>query len=347
MSEHKIRVFLVDDSETALFILKKLITQQPDMEVVGTAKTGKEALGLIPKARPDILCTDFYMPRMDGLELTKKIMGINPLPILIVSGLLSKNDQTKVFPILEAGALDITNKPSGLDLEDKTNGDFIQKIRILSKVYVFKKRKFSKTNIEENTENFPSPFHYSLLIIGASTGGPLALKTILSDFPANFPLPIICIQHIENGFLNGFVEWLNLNIKLHAKIMENNESPKPGIIYFPKENYHLLISQTGKLMSSQEHLTLQPHRPSIDVSMKSIAAHYGDEVIGVLLTGMGKDGGQGMLAISKVGGLTIVQDATTSVVNGMPEEAIKLHAAQHILPINHIAAFIKKMTLKK
>lgn len=376
-----VKILLVDDSPVALIVLKRVFATSSEIEVVGTAQHGLEALELIPQLQPDVICTDLHMGFMNGLEFTREVMQKYPTPILVISNSVQDHDTHNVFQLLEAGAVDVFPKPeTGFpsDYEGVTKA-LINKIKILSGVKVF--TQYSRHKITEhnqhkliqnqatqrveiphknstlNRQNKPSknshltsPHSVSrhhqvskiikVVAIGASTGGPQALKTIINDFPSNFPLPIICVQHISKGFLTGLVNWLGYESKLPVKIAKSGELPRPGVIYFPPEEHHLELSNTGKFVCSKT-LLIGGHCPSITVTFNSVANFYGLFAAGILLTGMGRDGADGMLAIAQAKGLTIAQDEATSVIFGMPKEAIALGAAQYILPITSITPFLQ------
>ena len=337
-----IRVLVVEDSPIALAVLKKILNSSPEIKIVGTARTGVEGLALIPDTQPDVICTDFFMPQMNGLEFTSQVMLRHPLPILVVSASVQQEEDThRIFQLLEAGAVDILPKPkTGLDIENRLlRQALINKIKVLSGVKVFKKRQRHSSQQFTLNNKLESSIKLSnrpkILAIGASTGGPLALQSLLTSFPANFPLPIVCVQHISFGFLQGLIDWLAASSYLSIEIPPAGERPKPGVIYFPPERQHLEINHEGRFVHSQAP-PIDGHRPSVTVSFKSIAQFYGRRTIGILLTGMGRDGADGMKAINDAGGLTIAQDEATSVVFGMPKEAIALGAAQNVLPIQSI-----------
>ncbi len=334
-------VLLVEDSPVALEILERLLSSSPDIKVVGKARNGQEALALIPKVQPKVICTDLHMKGMDGLEFTKQVMANDPRPILVISTSVQKEDIHTIFELLQAGAVDVFPKPStGLASDyEQVKRDLISKIRILSGVTVFTKRQHPSVKaVEVNT---PTAFAnvtraIRAVTIGASTGGPQAVHKILAQLPADFPVPIICTQHISQGFLPGLVDWLASECKVKVKIAQVGESPLPGIVYFAPDKSHLELDAQGKFIYSSS-LPVDGHCPSITVTFKSIAKFYGRAAAGVLLTGMGRDGAEGMQAIAQVGGLTVAQDEKTCVVFGMPKEAIALHAVQHVLPIQEIA----------
>ncbi|KOP23548.1 chemotaxis protein [Hapalosiphon sp. MRB220] len=339
-----IRVLLVEDSQIALVLLKRILTSSPQIEVVGEAYTGIEALELIPKVEPDVICTDFHMPYMNGLELTTEVMALYPRPILVISVSVQTDDSKNIFQLLEAGAVDIFPKPTiGLVEDDEVfKQELISKIEILSGVKVFRKKRKLDTQTQNfqaarlaalSSKSFSKP---KLVVIGASTGGPQALKEILTQLPFDFPLPVICVQHIYLGFLQGLIDWLGVDCRLPIQIAQLGDIPKPGRIYFPPEQQHLELDERGRFIYSDSP-PVAGHRPSVTVTFASVAKFYGQACVGILLTGMGKDGAEGMQAIAQAGGFTIAQDEASSVVFGMPKAAVELGAAQQVLPIQAIA----------
>ncbi|AFZ34613.1 response regulator receiver modulated CheB methylesterase [Stanieria cyanosphaera PCC 7437] len=350
-----IKVLLVEDSPIALTILQKILATSSEITVVGTASNGIEALDLIPKLEPNVICTDLQMAKMDGLEFTKQVMAKYPKPILIISNSVQQSDTENIFELLQAGAVDVFPKPVGGQATEyeQVKQTLLNKIKILSGVSVFTKplkdqRHSSRTNnpgLIEATVQITSSAKISsrvqLITIGASTGGPQALAKLLKPLPSDFPVPIICTQHISEGFLSGLVSWLGRECKLAVKIAERGEIPIPGTVYFAPEKHHLEIDTQGKFIYL-DHPPVDGHRPSVTVTFKAVARHYSRGAVGILLTGMGKDGAEGTKAIADVGGLTIVQDESTCVVFGMPKEAIALGAAQHILPLSEITPFLLK-----
>ncbi|MEM8614739.1 MAG: chemotaxis-specific protein-glutamate methyltransferase CheB [Cyanobacteria bacterium P01_H01_bin.105] len=346
-----IRVLVVEDSPVALAILKKILNSSPDIEIVGTAKTGLEGLALIPDIQPDVICTDFFMPHMNGLEFTSEVMLRYPRPILVVSASVQEEEDThRIFQLLEAGAVDILPKPkAGLDTANMLlKQALINKIKVLSGVKVFKKKQRKTSSHQQISANYQVTSSVKLssrpkiLAVGSSTGGPLALQSVLTSFPPDFPLPIVCVQHISLGFLQGLIDWLAESCSLSIQIASVGERPKPGNVYFPPERQHLEINHQGRFSHSQLP-PIDGHCPSVTTLFESIAQFYGRRTIGILLTGMGRDGADGMKAITDAGGLTIAQDEATSVVFGMPKEAISLGAAHHILPIQSIGPTVLKI----
>jgi two-component system chemotaxis response regulator CheB len=342
-----IKVLLVDDSPVALAVLKRMLAKSPEIEVVGTAANGREALHLIPLVNPDVVCTDLHMPVMDGLEFTKEAMARHPLPILLVS-ISGNEDSLNAFRVLEAGAVDVLQKPRAhfeLDFE-KLAPELATKIKILAGVHVFRRRRSEAVSIDENAGKKQLNHRMVLpelplrmVVIGASTGGPTALQTILAMMPADFPLPIICIQHISEGFLQGLVDWLTSRCRMKVEIARAEAFPQPGTIYFPQENTHLTIDHKGRFAISAEP-PCEGHRPSVTVAMNSVAKYYGNSVLGILLTGMGRDGAEGLQTVRRAGGVTIAQDEETCIVFGMPQQAIMLGAAEYVVPLDEIGSLL-------
>lgn len=349
-----IRVLLVEDSPVATMILKRIIGSAPDMEVVGTARNGVEGLKLIPELNPHVVCTDLHMPKMDGLELTHAIMAQYPRPILVISASVQEDDPQNVFKLLEAGALEVFPKPRvGLSQEyEALQNELVRKIKILSGVKVFRRKRKGasptpvppKAATTAPTTPPPSVItHHAggikAVVIGSSTGGPQALHAILQHLPSAFPVPIICVQHISLGFLSGLVDWLNNHCSLQVQIAQEKEYPRAGVVYFPPENHHLRLDRQGRFVFDQTP-QVTGHRPSVTVMFEAAAGYYRGQMLGILLTGMGRDGAQGLQTIRQAGGMTIAQDQATSIVFGMPKEAIALGAAQYVLPLPEIPAKI-------
>ncbi len=331
-----IRVLLVDDSPIALHILQRLLSRAPDIQVVGTAANGKDALDLLPLLHPDVICTDLHMPVMDGLEFTRSVMSQQPHPILVLSVSVEASSHN-VFQLLEAGAVDVYPKPRALlDADqDKLAKELASKIRILAGVHVFRRNVTTKrTPLPPLALPPHSPAR--IVAIGASTGGPQALREILVRLPADFPLPVVCVQHIGSDFLSELVSWLDDAVQLPVRKALQGETPQAGIVYFAPEDVHLELDHNGRFELSRAPLS-EGHRPSVTVTLRAAARRYGAGAVGVLLTGMGRDGADGMRDIAASGGITIAQDEASCVVYGMPREAVALGAAQHVLPLEQIA----------
>ena len=357
MTSSPIKVFLVEDSPVALTILQRVLSSNPEIQIVGTAKNGLIALEEIPRLKPNIVCTDLLMGKMDGLELTKQLMAIYPVPVLVISQVVTDNDTKKIGQLLEAGVLDVFPKPKTGFIQDyeKQKEGLVKKIKLLSGVKVFSKtnKSVNVPKVENVTpikfefnHNAESSIKYKIVTIGVSTGGPKALGTIFKTLPQNFPLPIVCIQHISEGFLSSLINWLNLESLLKIKIAENGELPLAGIVYFAPEKYHLELDNLGRLIYSDAP-PINNHRPAVTHTFNSIAKFYGQNTIGILLTGMGRDGVVGMENLYQTGAMTIAQDEATSIIFGMPQEAINLGVVKKVVPLHQISAVLMDLVTSK
>lgn len=373
MPASPIPVLLVEDSPVALMILKRILTGSAEIEIVGVALNGIEAMEMIPRLRPKVICTDLNMPKMSGLELTRRVMAEFPRPILVISASVDQQEDAQtVFQLLQAGALDVFPKPTveSLSEYEQIKQELITRIKILSGVSVFTQRPGQTKDVKlqsakgiqsekltakptspasnafSNGSSAPSQFASPrAVVIGASTGGPQALFTILKSLPAQFPLPIFCVQHISAGFLDGLVSWLETACDVKIVVARAGEVPKPGVVYFAPDQCHLQLDQQGRIFLSND-AAVTGHRPSVTVTFQAVAAYYRQATLGILLTGMGRDGADGLLTIAQASGTTIAQNEQSCVVFGMPKEAIALGAAQYILPINEIATMLLQRCLR-
>ena len=345
------KVVLVEDSPVALEILQRLLNSSPDVDVVGTARNGVEGLEVITKTKPDVICTDFMMENMDGLEMTQRVMAEDPRPILVISNFVQKKDVDNVFRLLQAGAADVFPKPSTDSPTDyeKLKSALVTKIKVLSNMKVTQKRPGQPHSAKPMTSgafsgNQPLMTNVSsrlkAIAIGASTGGLQSIQKILCQLPANLPLPIICTVHVSTGVLSGLVNWLSAECPLKVKIAQVGESPAPGTVYFAPEKCDLELDNRGKFIYSNCPVE-DKHCPSISVTFKSVARFYGRATAGVLLTGLGRDGAEGLQAIAQAGGITLAQDDKGGAY-GMVKEAMNLDAVQQVLAIEKIAPFLLK-----
>ena len=349
-----IRILLVDDSLVSRDYLMYLISRESDLKVIATASNGKEAVELALKYKPDVITMDINMPKLNGFQATREIMEKSPVPIIIVTASWDSKHVSTTFKALEAGAVSVIPKPfgSGHSDSEKLKKDFINTIRIMSEVRVIRRiKKQSHMNSNTNKQIIKSSPDvstdsrvYKIVAIGASTGGPQIIQQILNDLPDNFLLPILIVQHIASGFVEGFIDWLNTTTKLKIKIAEEGEQPMPGFVYLAPDDYHLGIlksSRTIKLSKAEKENGL---RPAVSYLFRSVSEAYSNEVVGILLTGMGKDGSEELGLMKNIGALTIAQDEETSIVFGMPGEAVKLGAANLILDPKSIANKLKGIT---
>ena len=338
-----IRVLVVDDSPVISMLIRAIIEQEADMMVVGQAKNGKEALTMVERHKPDLITMDIRMPEMDGFEATKAIMASNPTPIIIVSATVTPED----FQTMKAGALTLIEKPQGYGQADfkPVRRDLVNSIRELSKVDVKAITRAPTAPTRSSFSSLPEPRSVELVAIGVSTGGPTALLNLLKDFPENFPAPIIISQHISQGFIDGLAGWLDNQLTISVKIATHGEQLKPGAAYFAPDDHHFEIRKLGAII--QAKLTQSPpinrFRPSASVSLQSVATVCKDKAIGIILTGMGNDGADGLLAMHKAGSFTLAQDEASSTVFGMPAEAIALGATDKVANLQEMSDYIRRL----
>lgn len=330
-----IRALVVDDSPTVREFLGHILNNA-GIEIAGEAADGAQAVALAARLRPDVITMDISLPVMDGFAATRAIMEYSPTPIVIVSAYWSPEEVAKTFDALGAGALAILEKPRvGAPDFMHQREQLVSTIRLMADVKVVRRSQ----PIERPHKVKPAPPGRSrreLVAVGASTGGPQALKTILSGLPNGFSAPIVVVQHISYGFLPGLVQWLGQGCKLHVSIAAHGQTLEPGMVYFAPDDRHLLVScdKILRLSGAPPDGTL---RPSVAQLFRSVAESQGSRAVGVLLTGMGRDGAAELGLMRKRGAVTIVQDERTSIVHGMPKEAIRLGAAMHVLPQEEIA----------
>ncbi len=351
-----IRVLVVDDSAAYRDLISTVLRDAPDMQVIGTAANGAESVNLASKLKPDIITMDIHMPVMDGFEATRQIMSSpQPCPILMVSASIDKNERMLTFEALRAGALSVVGKPT-LFAPPEVLNDLVSQVRLMSEVKVVRRWGQLSNSLHQAqpvSAVLPQPIaptlpaevnHIKLwpkvVVIASSTGGPGLLATILGQIPADFPVPILIVQHITPGFGIGLAEWLNQQCPLNVRVAKQGEDPRRGQVLIAPDDYHMTINNLGRVALNQNP---QKHgvRPSADYLFESIAQAYGARAVGVVLTGMGGDGAEGLLAMRRAGAQTIAQDKLTSVVFGMPAVAIELGAAQQILPGHKVAESIK------
>ena len=346
----KIRVLIVEDSITVRRYLVDVVQSSPDFEVVGEAGDGKRAIELCSTLRPDVVTMDMMLPLMTGVAATEYIMAYCPTPILIVSASTNRGEVFKTYEALNAGALDVLEKPHNVT-DASWRDKFLSTLRVISRVRVIthpRGRFRGNEHIVTNGNRVAAPFAASaparrsernirLIAIGASTGGPAALAQILGALPASFPFPIIIVIHIAEAFAPAMAEWLNTQSRIPVRYAREGERISfgtPSVLLAPA-THHLMVE--GPYLRFSDSQPRHSCKPSVDVLFESIAEHYGDSAILCLLTGMGKDGAAGMLRARHAGAFTIAQDEATSVVFGMPGEAVRIGAADKVLALGEIA----------
>ncbi|TAK50489.1 MAG: chemotaxis-specific protein-glutamate methyltransferase CheB [Betaproteobacteria bacterium] len=340
----KVRVLVVEDSPVMRELLAHLLGTDPGIEVVGFASDGEEALAAVREKKPDVVTMDFHMPRVNGLDATRRIMETHPTPIVIVSGSSARTEVASAFHLLEAGALAVVEKPRGPGHPDHEAAarELVQTVKTMAEVKVV--RRWARREAPLSPAPAPRSIRIEaaaartrLVAIGASTGGPIVLRAILAGLPGNFSVPILIVQHIAPGFTDGFVEWLGQASGFAVHVAADAVHPLPGHAYVAPDGLHIKLRHDGAITLSRD-APQNGHRPSVSCLFRSVAAVLGRNAIGVLLTGMGKDGAEELKLMRDRGAVTIAQDRDTSVVHGMPGEAVSLDAASYVLSPPEIAA---------
>jgi two-component system, chemotaxis family, protein-glutamate methylesterase/glutaminase len=333
-----IKVLIADDSPSIAAIMRDLLSKDPDLEVVGWAKTGREAVDMRNALNPDVMTMDLNMPLMGGLEATKIISSTRPVPILVVSQLIESRDSEVAFEALRCGAVDIMGKPSGAGPAGfaQIGEELIFRVKTVAHVHPMRLVTKAVPSPAAPRAAVDRPLGAEVVIIGASTGGPPALAKILKALPRYFSVPIAIVQHIAPGFVAGLRQWLEHESALPVNLAVHGGPLKNGNVFIAPDHHHLEIS-AGKKFALTDDPPLEGHCPSVDRLMESAAQTCGANAVGVLLTGMGKDGARGLKKIRDAGGRTIVQDEASSLVFGMPREAIATGAAEIVSPLEKIA----------
>ena len=352
-----IRLLITEDSKVIRRYLEEIFSNEPDFEVVGTAQNGAEAVEMVGTLRPDVITMDIHMPVMNGFIATRKIMEKSPTPIVIVSASYNPDEVEKTFKTMEAGAVAAMEKPQGLATPDTDLyvRELIQTVRTMSKVKVVRrwsKDKFIKKSqparpvtIEKKVIPSKEPVYkkpkistkkITIVAMGASTGGPIVLEKILSGLPKNFPVPVVIVQHIAKGFLPGMASWLTDRSGFNVRIPDQGEFVQPHTAYLAPDGFQIGIDKEFRVLLNDDYSN-SILVPSVSYLFNSVAESFGEHAIGVLLTGMGRDGAQELGLIKQKGGITIVQDKESSIIHGMPGEAIKLGSHQYVLHSDIIA----------
>ena len=340
----KIRILIAEDSATVRGRLVEILRNDPDFEVVGEAEDGKRAIELCSRMRPDVITMDMMMPLMSGLAATEYIMAHFPTPILVVSASINRGELFKIYEALAAGAVDVLEKPTGLEAGGTWERRFVATLKRVARIRVIthpRARLAALTRRAPTTEKYTgiaalAQRAYRLVAIGASTGGPGAVLEVLRALPSEFRLPILLVLHISEPFGAAFADWLDGQT---GRAVSHARDGMPlaevtGRVVVAPGTHHLVV-RDRRLWLTQD---AERHscRPSVDVLFESVAAEYGPEAIACLLTGMGRDGALGLLKVRQAGGFTIAQDEATSVVYGMPREAVSLGAAAEVLRLGEI-----------
>ena len=355
-----IKVLVVEDSLVVQELLVHILSSDPHIQVIGRANNGKKALDFLTGQKADVITMDIHMPEMDGLEATRHIMESEPVPIIVVSASWSPQEVETTFRIMEAGAVAMVEKPRGIGHPDYAmmSNKLIQTVKAMSEVKVVRRwnrpRHIGATpqpEVQQTpsvvlTSKAPKPADIRLIAIGTSTGGPQVLQAILKALPKDIPVPVLIVQHIAAGFLHGLATWLGQTTGFPLRIAAQGEQLLSGHVYLAPDGFHMGATRTDRITLSTD-APESGLRPAVSYLFRSVAAAYGPSAVGVLLTGMGRDGAAELKLMKDKGAITIAQDKASSVVHGMPGEAINLGAATYVLPPDRIAAMLASLVQKK
>lgn len=358
----KFRVLVVEDSTFMRRVLESIFNSDDQLQVVGHATDGREAIALAETLKPDVITMDLNMPHMDGLQATAHIMTTNPRPIVVVSS-ETREGADKTLKALELGAIEFVTKPSaGIDLDmQSAKEELIRKVRMAAKVRVVRTASRMVTAVQgtgtgpaapvqrvrlaQPTPIVQAELRFPVVVLAASTGGPATVMRLAPGFTKDFPAAVFLVQHMPAAFTTQYAVQLAEFTGVRVKEAEAGESVQPGTLYICPGGQHLRVTPTGRIQLDGTTGRIEGYLPNIDVTMESIAAYAGAMSIAVVLTGMGSDGTRGARAIKSAGGLVLAQDEATSVIFGMPAEAIKAGVVDQVLGIDDIYPAIEKRVL--
>ncbi|WP_457089940.1 chemotaxis-specific protein-glutamate methyltransferase CheB [Microvirga sp. P5_D2] len=347
-SQSRVRVMVVEDSLVVRQLLVHIIARDPRLTVAAAVESAEEALHEIGRVQPDVISMDIRLPGMDGLEATRRIMTERPTPIVVIADSIEDSSLKISMNALRAGALSVVEKPVGVSSAGYAAiaETICTQLYIMSQVPVVRQRSFAWRPAAPtpvfNRESETDLSRPNIMGIAASTGGPPALAKILGSLPADFPLPILLVQHMGAPFMEGFASWLNGLMPLDVRLAQDQEIPVGGRVYVAPGDRHLLLSPAGTLRVSGEP-PVGNQRPSATSLFQSMAKTVGRRGLGVILTGMGEDGARGLVELRQAGGYTMAEDESTAVVYGMPAAAQRMGGVRISLPLDLIAPRILRL----
>ncbi|MBF0469914.1 MAG: chemotaxis protein CheB [Gammaproteobacteria bacterium] len=345
-----INILITDDSDVVAMLLQKMIESQPDMKVIGRARNGHEAVRLTHELKPDMITMDIRMPVMDGFDATRMIMSTVPTPIVVISAGIDDEELRTTFRAIDEGALAVIEKPAGIPNSpefNRTCRNLVDTLRAMAEVKLIRRRpqketpnpKILETKIERKIAT------YDVVGIVCSTGGPTVLSTILSTLPLNYPLPLLVVQHISPGFSHGLADWLRGHTLLGVELAHQGGRLSPGTVYIAPEGRHMGVERReGALFALlRDAPPIEQFRPSGTYLLNSLADCCGPSAIGAVLTGMGRDGADGLARLGERGGHIFVQDEESSTIFGMPSAAISASGTKEIIPLSKISSHLIKL----
>lgn len=350
-----IKILIVDDSAVIRRQLKLLLEQDSELQVIGEASNGEDAIDSVMRLRPDVITMDVSMPGIDGYQATRAIMELFPTPIVIITATLKEDAVNAALKSVEAGAIACLGKPAGLgdpSKRDREVTELIRTVKAMAGVRVIRRRRSRKSPMDETTwgsrktATMAAPTRVEAVVIGGSTGAPPVLHGILKSLPGDFSLPILVVQHIAPGFLPGMARWLNQDTELDIQIAEHGQTLRGGQVYIAPDDHHMVL-QDARTIGLTQTPKEYGMRPAASVLFRSAAQHLGAGVAAILLTGMGKDGAAEMGEIKRRGGETIVQDRESCVVFGMPGEALRLKVVDRVLSPAQIVATLTHLATQQ
>jgi two-component system chemotaxis response regulator CheB len=353
-----VRVLVVDDSDLCRMVLKDILEADPGLEVVGEAGDGVSAVDLVERLRPDVVTMDIQMPGMDGLETIEAIMGRQPVPILVVTSQPAGPGSALVFEAIHCGAMDVAEKPA--DGDERAAADIRARLRELAGVppvlhprrarrpaappgprilAVWDGAASPREGDQGPVSSWPAVAVAPRVVgVGASAGGPAAVASLLEPLPADFPACVVVVQHLAQGFTEPFVRYLSQRVRMPVTLVREAAPCQPGTVLVAPDGRHLLAVPGGSAFAVVDGPEVEGHKPSVTTLFRSLAAVHGPAAMGVLLTGMGRDGADGLKEIRDRGGMTLAQDQATSAVWGMPQAAVELGAVTRVLPLDLMPA---------
>lgn len=333
----KVRVLLVDDSPVVRAIVRDMLETDPEIEIAGEAEDGRRCVEAARLLKPDLILMDVIMPGMDGLAATEAVMDEIPTPVLIFSTVAQDREVNTAFRAIQLGALDVMEKPAlpSPSEYERIREDLTTKVKLLSRVKVMRQARRPPPGPRVVRPRLVGATSQRLVAVASSAGGPRALSILFQGFPSGIAAPLVVVQHIADGFLHGLIQWLQSVSEVPIQVALPGDRIEPGRAYFAPSGHHLEVR--GGVLALSDDPPLWGCRPAADILFKSVAENYGERAVGVVLTGMGRDGAEGLKRIRKGGGATFAQDESTSLVFGMPRAAIESGGAERVLPLPEIA----------